>query len=240
MMEFTNVNKRFSLKNLLSSYEELNFPLFEKQRKQLINLGNMSLFIYGNKDEEIEKSLPALNLGSLPSCDNFQWFCCKPVDPYLLQNAHIVSPGNENLKVIGINICSGQTKANLASKLFIADIFSNIIDPFKTMVQFDAFDTAILTEGLDVSFVRKRLDAPNIQSFQNAQLLCKNQYCQLALEQPESFCSLCAQRRFWGLYMPEYLNKFLASSYEKFEKIIQNSDILFKEAEVLIVEGAAV
>ncbi len=230
--EFSDLNKRFTLRALIDDIEKIDFDTFVSCARALLVPGNICVYIIGQTDE-LDISELAFEDEELPELHNVH-IAGYGYDPYLRQDAHVVNVARQdvNLMVEAFDFMS-ECITNFA-KLMITELLAEHIEVLGAEVWVDALDASIIFPVARLDSYKRRLIDCSEQSFLTAQKRLLAKYIILMHSSPELFAIKAAGLMTVGVYIDQYLEFLNSCTYELFDEMCTKADFKISEAQVVL------
>lgn len=239
ILEFTNINKGFTLSKFLASHNDLNEQIFNESLSLLISSANAYLFIATPYNDGIAEYLQNQNLSQWEKMEKITWNG-RLLDPYLLSDVHVRTRGKKRSKLSALNICFGSRKLNPTQQLLLTDIYASALPDVSAEVESDPFDCSIVVSSTRELTLREQLKLANESQFEEAKQKTINKYLAMILFDPRDFVNLCAERGLWGIHIFDYMEALSKLTFSLFQEFVEDGDAILREGAVISEEEVRV
>ena len=231
-IEFSDLNKRFTLKQLIDDIENITYEQFGKCANALLVPDNVCIYISG-ETEGLDFSLISLE-------DYKEQFTHSVriagfgFDSYLRQDAYITNIAREDHNLIIECFDFLNPEVTNFTKQLIVEIYAELLPAYDIDVWVDSFDSSIMliTEKLSSYKELLHIDDEKMYSVAHADLLSK--YAALLENNPEHFAIKTASMMTIGVYMDQYLGFLDKCSYNMFKEVCEKADYKVSEAQIAL------
>ena len=235
-IEFSDLNKRFLLKNLIEDIENITYEVFETCAKSLLVPGNVCIYILGETNE--------LDFSTI-SLEDFDDQFCHTVriagygfDPYLRREAHVIKLARENYNLIIETFDFFNTDTTNFAKQLIVETYAELISTFEPECWVDSLDSSIVFSSEQLHSYKNYLSFESEERYEvvHRRLLAK--YVMLLENYPEHFAIKAANFMTVGIYIDQYLDFLSKCSYEVFKEICEKADCKITEGQIVLRKGS--
>lgn len=230
--EFSDLNKRFTLKQLINDIETITFEEFVNVANTIIVPGNVCVYISGETNK--------LDFSEI-SLEDYEALFQRTVriagygfDPYLRQNAHITNKARKdhNLIVEAIDFLNGA--CTNFTKLIITELLAEQIPARDIDIWVDPLDASVMFSSEHLRSYKSFLRIDNEKSYENAHRSLLTKYASLLENSPEHFAIKAAHMMSIGVYTDQYLKFLDKCSYEMFVELCEKADYKITEAQIVL------
>lgn len=229
--EFSDLNKRFTLKQLINDIEAITFEDFVRAANTLVVPGNVCVYISGETNE--------LDF-SIISFDDYEYQTSSVriagygYDPYLRQDAHITNKAREDHNLIIEAIDFLNKDCTNFAKLIITELLAEQIPAHDIDIWVDSLDASIMFSSEKLRGYKAFLSIDNEKAYNNAHKSLLTKYASLLENNPEHFVIKAAYMMSVGVYIDQYLEFLDKCSYELFVELCQKADYKITEAQIVL------
>ena len=229
--EFSDLNKRFTLKQLIRDLETITFEDFVSIANTIVTPSNACVYILGETGglDFSELVSDAYADGAAPVRIAGPGF-----DPYLRQDAYIINIAreNHNLMIEAIDFLDGD--CTNFTKLLVAELLAEELPVREADIWVDALDASIMfpSEQLIRYTPFLRIADENAYNTAHKSLLAK--YVSLLENSPEQFAMKASHMMSVGVYVDQYLEFLSECSYELFAEICKKANYKITEAQIVL------
>lgn len=229
--EFSDLNKRFTLKQLIDDIETITFDDFVRIANTLVAPGNVCVYVSGDCSE-LDFSMLSLQVYAEQSPR--VRIAGYGFDPYLRQDAHITNKAREdhNLIIEAIDFLNKDCK-NFA-KLIITELLAEQIPAHDIDIWVDSLDASIMFSSEQLSSYKAFLSIDNEKAYNNAHKSLLTKYASLLENNPEYFVIKSAYMMSVGVYIDQYLEFLDKCSYELFVELCKKANYKITEAQIVL------
>ena len=233
--EFSDMNKGFTLKTLLTDLEELNYDVFVDCANKLIVPGNTFIYITGNADEKEIRSIGTI---SYEEERNHQVLIGGvSYDPYLRQDANVVNVGREPVNYqIEVFDFLNKHFTNF-SKMMVIEFAADCFVEKKPLIWVDSLDASIIFANEEPLRYKDKLLQMEESQFNVTKSNLLKQYLVLIENHPLLFAVKAASMMSIGIYVDQYLSMMSGITYEMFREMCDSGDIKVTEGQVILLKG---
>lgn len=230
--EFSDLNKRFTLKSLISDIEHIDFNIFKECAKALLVPGNVCMYIVGNTSNLNLNNL-ALSKSDLADSHSVR-IAGFNYDPLLRQDAHITSIArDDHCTIIEAFDFLNPNITNLA-KLLIVEILAEHIQTHYADIWVDSLDASVIFSSEQVRSYKNNCFDCTEKSYIAAQKGLLGKYISLLEKNPEHFAIKAASQMTIGVYVDQYLSFLSQCTYEMFKEVCVTADYKISEAQIVL------
>ncbi len=237
IFEFSDLNKCFELRELISDIETIDFDTFKSCAKTLLVPGNVHLYINGAADkvevvyEAVKAVLPERN-HSIEVKNNFY-------DPYLKQDAHLLNLARENYSLSAITFDFLYPGVTNFTKQVILE-FKAAYLPYTDMdIYVDSLDANIIFENEALQSAKPLIyEEISTEQFHLLKKKILQKYLVLLKKYPELFAITGASMMINNISLAQYIAFIDACSYELYCELCEKSDFKITEAQVVLKKEA--
>lgn len=230
--EFSDLNKRFTLKQLIDDIDSLTYEEFQKISKEIIVPGNVCVYISGETKELAFSDL---------SLEDFEEQFSQTVriagygfDPYLRQDAHVTNKAREDHNLIIEAIDFLNNDCTNFTKLIITEMLAEQIPAHDIDIWVDSLDASIMFSSELLRGYKAFLSIDNEKTYNNAHKSLLTKYASLLENNPEHFVIKAAYMMSVGVYIDQYLEFLDKCSYELFVELCEKADYTITEAQIVL------
>ncbi len=234
--EFSDLNKRFTLLELIKDIENITFESFVANAKVLIVPGNICVYAVGNTNDISKEQLNSINIPNFESYNTVS-FNSQPYDAYLRQDAHLMNLAREDyqLTVEAFDFLNPST--TVFTKRFITEIFAETLNMSDFEVYADGTDASILFPVDVLSKKKDSLIHISEDEYKKAHQKLVSKYIVLIKKSPEIFATLGVSLMLLGIYIDQYMSFMANCTYEMFVEICEKADFKISEAQLVFRKG---
>lgn len=229
--EFSDFNKRFSLKQLIRDMEAITFADFVRIANALVVPGNACVYISGETDR---LDLTKIDLAQFEPQDSFVRIAGYEFDPYLRQDAYVLNLAREDHVLIVEALDFLNRDCTNFTKWIITELLAEQIPVHEVDTWADALDASILFFSEQLRGYKTLLCPDNEEGYRAAHLRLLQKYAALLENSPEYFAIRAAHMMSVGVYIDQYLEFLGQCSYERFTELYQKADVKISEAQVVL------
>jgi hypothetical protein len=230
--EFSDLNKRFTLKQLIDDIDNFTYEEFQKIAKTIIVPGNVCVYISGETN--------ALDFSEIPLEDYEDQFSQTVriagygFDPYLRQDAHITNKAREDHNLIIEAIDFLNDDCTNFTKIIITELLAEQVPAHEIDVWVDSLDASIMFSSEQLRGYKAILSIDNEKTYDNAHRSLLTKYASLLENSPEHFAIKAAHMMSVGVYIDQYLEFLDKCSYELFGELCEKADYKITEAQIVL------
>lgn len=230
--EFSDLNKRFILKQLIDDIEKLTYEEFIRITKTIIVPGNVCIYISGETGE--------LDFSEI-SLEDYEDQFIHTVriagygfDPYLRQDAHITNKAREdhNLIIEALDFLNGD--CTNFTKLLITELLAEQVPVHEIDVWVDSLDASIMFSSEQLRGYKAYLSIDNEKAYNIAHKNLLAKYASLLENSPEQFAIKASHMMSVGVYIDQYLEFLDKCSCELFAELCEKADYKITEAQIVL------
>lgn len=229
--EFSDLNKRFTLHQLINDIEEITFEDFVSAANALVVPANVCVYISGETNELDFSMLPFENYEVPVSLVRIAGF---GFDPYLRQDAHITNKAREDHNLIIEAIDFLNDDCTNFTKLIITELLAEGIPAHEIDIWVDSLDASIMFSSEQLRGYKSLLTIDNEKSYDTAHRSLLAKYASLLENSPEYFAIKAAHMMSVGVYIDQYLEFLDKCSYELFAELCDKADYKITEAQIVL------
>lgn len=229
--EFSDLNKRFLLKSLISDIESIDFKLFRSIVTTLLSPANVCVYICGDTNQidwnEIQNGIPEVD--------------CKPItvagynfDPYLKQDAHIINMAREDANIIVETIDFLNPDVTNFTKLLIVELLAERLPIRDSEVWVDSLDASIIMVSEQLETYKSYIQVFTEDDFDKAKNSLLTKYVVLIEKHPDIFSIKAVNMMLVGVYIDQYLSFLDGCSKDMFSEICAKADLKITEAQIAL------
>ncbi len=229
--EFSDLNKRFLLRSLISDIENIDFELFQLTATTLLSPANICVYVCGDTSQvrwsEIQSSIPESD--------------CKPIivagydfDPYLKQDAHITNVAREDTNIVIEAIDFLNPDVTNFTKLLIVELLSEQLPVRDSDVWVDSLDASIILICEQLESYKRYIQEFREDDFDKAKKMLMTKYVVLMERHPDLFSIKAVNMMLIGVYIDQYLSFLDICSKEMFNEICSKADFKITEAQIAL------
>lgn len=232
-LEIANISKGYTFDGLINDLLSIEFHQFTLLFQDIIKSGECFIYINGNirdlSDQELLLLEEKTNSEEVPPV-----LCGKRIDPYLLDDAHIVETARESHNVVVLHIAFDKTVCMLDRYVW-ASIEADRIPYKEKEISVDEFDTSILVSMSELTSVKDIFrQTIEKEQFDNArgQILIK--YNRWLEKLPYIFNEKYVEMKLSGCSLTDYLSTIDHLSYEGYLKASSKIRPIINEGQVVM------
>jgi hypothetical protein len=230
--EFSDLNKRFTLKQLIDDIETLTFEEFVKIAKTIVVPGNVCVYISG---ETNQLDFNEITLGDYAEqISHTVRIAGYGFDPYLRQDAHITNRAREDHNLIIEAIDFLNSDCTNFTKQVIAELLAEQVPAHECDVWVDSLDASIMFSSEQLRGYKELLSIDNEKFYEKAHKSLLTKYAALLENCPEHFVVKAATMMSIGVYIDQYLEFLDKCSYELFAELCKKADYKITEAQIAL------
>lgn len=229
--EFSDLNKRFTLKQLINDIEAITFEDFVRIANTIVVPGNVCIYILGDCRELDFSMLPnkvCVRQSALVRIAGYGF------DPYLRQDAHIINKAREdyNLVIEALDFLNGD--CTNFTKMLITELLAEQVSAHEIDVWVDSLDASIMFSSEQLREYKSllKIDAEKTYNVAHKSLLIK--YALLLENSPEQFSIKASHMMSVGVYVDQYLGFLDKCSYELFAELCEKANYKITEAQIVL------
>lgn len=230
--EFSDLNKRFTLKELIEDLDKITYEDFVKSAKTLIVPGNVCIYVSGNINERDF---------SLVTLENYEEQFLHKIriagygyDPFLRQDAHITNKAREDHNLIIEAIDFLNDDCTNFTKMIITELLAEQVPAHEIDIWVDSLDASIMFSSEQLRGYKAFLSIDNEKTYDNAHRSLLTKYASLLENSPEHFAIKAAHMMSVGVYIDQYLEFLDKCSYELFGELCEKADYKITEAQIVL------
>ena len=229
--EFSDLNKRFTLQQLIRDIETITFEDFVRIANVLVVPGNVSIYLSG---EITNLDFSTILLDGYEEQNTEVRIAGYGFDPYLRQDAHITNIAREDYNGIIEAVDFLNADCTNFTKLLIMELLAELIPAHETDIWVDSLDASIMFPVQQLRSYKAILRPDNKNTYTNAHKSLLTKYISLLENGPEQFAMKAANMMSIGVYIDQYLNFLDQCSYELFVELCQKADYKISEAQIVL------
>lgn len=230
--EFSDLNKRFTLKQLIEDIDKLTYEEFLKNAAAILVPGNVSIYISGETDELDFSEISLTNYEEQFS-HNVR-IAGYGFDPFLRQEAHVMNIAREEHNLIIEAFDFLNDKVTNFTKQLIVETLAELIPVHETEVWVDSLDASIMFATESLRSYKELLVLDSEKTFNTAKKSLLGKYASLLKNNPEHFAIKAANLMTVGIYIDQYLSFLDKCSYELFKEACEKADYKISEAQIML------
>lgn len=234
--EFSDLNKRFTLKQLIDDIDKLTYEEFLKNAKTIIVPGNVCIYISGETN--------ALDFSAIPFEDYEDQFSHTvrvtgyDFDPFLRQDAYVTNIAREEYNLIIESFDFLNDEVTNFIKQLIVETLAELISAHETDVWVDSLDASIMFATEQLRSYKGLLTFESEKAYDTAKGNIIGKYASLLENKPEHFAIKAASLMTVGIYIDQYLSFLDKCSYELFMEVCGKADYKITEAQIVLRKGS--
>lgn len=236
MMEFSNINKRFSLEKFTKDLLNINLQDFKDFMDNIVVFQNSILFINGDLNN-IENSKIFEYIESIETKDILVKPIVEMTNKYLQSDMHLVQYARESVSLGGINFNFFNEDITITEKQLLMSILSEIMFEDKGKAIVDEFDNSLLYFNLKLDeYSTKIFDYLDNKSVSKAKdkILYKLSY--ILENKPYLFNKYCIDLYSKGINFLEYLDALNSCNYISLQDIFIKGNLKITEGHLLYIK----
>ncbi len=229
--EFSDLNKKFTLKQLISDIENINYDDFVKIAKTLLIPSNVNVYINGDTSE-LDYSLITLQEDDMQlKTVRISGFV---FDPYLRQDSHIFNIARRDSNLLIETFDFFNAEVNNFTKLLIVEILAELIPARTIYVWVDSLDASVMFFTDKLQSYKNLLVINDEETYNEARKSLLEKYLALLNSNPEHFAIKASQMMSIGVSINQYLDILNKCSYELFMNLNSEADYKITEAQIVL------
>ena len=234
--EFSELNKGFSLKTLISDIEGIDFSTFVATANTILVPGNVCIYIVGDTTNINPQDI---TLQNVDVTQNHSVRIAGPgYDPLLRQDAHIINIAREEHNTIIEAIDFLNNNATNFAKVFLAEILAEQIPTHYVDVWVDSLDASIIFSSEMLRSFKNNLHVDTEKTYAVSQAKLLSKYAGLMKNNPEHFAIKAATLMTIGVYIDQYLEFLSKCTYGMFSEMCVTADFKITEAQIVLRKGS--
>ena len=234
--EFSELNKGFSLKALITNIEGIDFSTFVATANTILVPGNVCIYIVG---DTTNINLQDITLQNVDTIQNNSVRIAGPgYDPLLRQDAHIINIAREEHNTIIETIDFLNSNATNFAKVFLTEMLAEQIPAHYVDVWVDSLDASIVFSSEMLRSFKNNLHIDTEKSYAESQAKLLTKYSGLMKNNPEHFVIKAATLMTIGVYIDQYLEFLSKCTYEMFSEMCVTADFKITEAQIVLRKGS--
>lgn len=229
--EFSDLNKRFTLKQLINDIETITFEDFVRIANTIVVPGNVCIYISGDCRELDFSMLPNEVCAGQSALVRIAGY---GFDPYLRQDAHIINKAREdyNLVIEALDFLNGD--CTNFTKMLITELLAEQVSAHEIDVWVDSLDASIMFSSEQLREYKSllKIDAEKTYNIAHKNLLIK--YALLLENSPEQFSIKASHMMSVDVYVDQYLDFLDKCSYELFTELCEKANYKITEAQIVL------
>lgn len=229
--EFSDLNKRFTLKQLIDDIETITFEDFVRITNTIVTPGNVCVYVSGDCSE-LDFSM--LSLQSYAEQSVLVRIAGYDFDPYLRQDAHITNKAREdhNLIIEALDFLNGD--CTNFTKLLITELLAEQVPVHEIDVWVDSLDASIMFSSEQLREYKSYLNIDTEKAYNIAHKNLLTKYASLLENSPEQFAIKASHMMSVGVYIDQYLEFLDKCSYELFVELCEKANYKITEAQIVL------
>lgn len=229
--EFSDLNKRFTLKQLINDIETITFDEFVRIADAIVIPGNVCIYISGDCSD-LDFSM--LSLQTYAEQSTPVRIAGYGFDPYLRQDAHITNKAREdhNLIIEALDFLNGD--CTNFTKLVITELLAEQIPAHEIDVWVDSLDSSIMFSSEQLRGYKSFLNIDTEKAYNIAHKNLLTKYASLLENSPEQFAIKASHMMSVGVYVDQYLEFLDKCSYELFAELCEKANYKITEAQIVL------
>ena len=232
-LEIADIVKGFSFGLLVNNLDSLNYESFCELYQDLIRKGKCAVYVNGNiRDLELDE-LEELKSISEDASD-FPIVCGKQIDPYLLDDAHIIETAREACNTSVLHFSFPESISILDRYLWMA-LESERIPYRDRETTVDAYDASIIVSMPDVTALKESFSGSlKNDQFQNARNTVLAKYSKWLKKSPCLFNASYVEMKMNGCSLVEFLQTVDGLDYESYLNAVHHIRPLICEGQIVM------
>lgn len=229
--EFSDLNKRFTLKQLINDIETIAFDEFVRIANAIVIPCNICVYISGDCSEFDFSMLPVQTYAEQSTLVRVAGY---GFDPYLRQDAHITNKAREehNLFIEALDFLNDD--CTNFTKMLITELLAEQIPAHEVDVWVDSLDSSIMFSSEQLRGYKSFLSIDTERAYNIAHKNVLTKYASLLENSPEQFAIKAAHMMSVGVYVDQYLEFLDKCSYELFVELCEKANYKITEAQVVL------
>lgn len=229
--EFSDLNKRFTLKQLINDIETITFENFVSAANTLVVPANVCVYISG---ETSELDFSMISFDAYADQASLVRIAGYGFDPYLRQDAHITNKARENHNLVIEAIDYLNDDCTNFTKLFITELLAEQVPAHEIDIWVDSLDASIMFPSEQLRGYKSFLSIDTEKTYDIAHRSLLTKYASLLENSPELFAIKASHMMSVGVYIDQYLEFLDKCSYELFAELCEKADFKITEAQIVL------
>lgn len=232
-LEIADIVKGFSFSQLVNDLDSIDYESFCSLYQDLVKKGKCTVYVNGNIRDLQPDELEELKNISEDASD-FPKVLGKQIDPYLLDDAHIIETAREAYNTSVLHFSFPKSISILDRYLWMA-LESERIPYRDRETTVDAYDASVVVSMPDVIALKESFSGSlNNDQFQNARNTILAKYSKWLKKSPYSFNAAYVEMDMNGCSLVEFLQTVDGLDYEGYLNAAQHIRPLICEGQVVM------
>lgn len=233
--EFSDLNKRFTLKQLIDDIETITFEDFMRIANTIVIPSNVCIYISGDCSEIDFSMLPLQTYAEQSALVRIAGY---GFDPYLRQDAHIINKAREdyNLIIEALDFLNGD--CTNFTKMIITELLAEQVPIHEIDVWVDSLDASIMFSSEQLRGYKSYLNIDTEKAYNIAHKNLLTKYASLLENSPEQFAIKASHMMSIGVYIDQYIEFLDKCSYKLFAELCEKANCKITEAQIVLRKGA--
>lgn len=229
--EFSDLNKRFTLKQLINDIETITFEDFVRIANTIVVPGNVCIYISGDCRELDFSMLPNEVCAGQSALVRIAGY---GFDPYLRQDAHITNKAREDYNLVIEALDFPQGDCTNFTKMLITELLAEQVSAHEVDVWVDSLDASIMFSSEQLREYKSLLKINTEKAYNIAHENLLLKYALLLENSPEQFSIKASHMMSVGVYVDQYLDFLDKCSYELFAELCEKANYKITEAQIVL------
>ena len=232
-LEIANISKGFTFDGLINDLVSIEFQDFTSLYQDIIRAGECYVYVNGNIRDLSDQELLLVEKETA-SEEEPLILCGKRIDPYLLDDAHIVETARESHNV-GVLRIAFDKSVSILDRYIWASIESDRIPYREKEINVDAFDTSILVSMSELisikDIIRQTIEKEQFENAKGRLLLKHNRWLE---KSPFTFNEKYIEMQLSGCSLADYLSTIDQLNYEGYLEASSQIKPIINEGQVVM------
>lgn len=231
--EVADLNKQYTLKQLIDDVQNINYEQFQETVKTLIVPSNCKIYVNGNLSDLTDEQLARLEQ-LLQKKDPMPTLAGKYADPYMRQDCHLLELSREpyNIDILSFLF---EKKVGMMDRTIYMMIETDKLPTQDCTLHIDPFDTSVITNEKELA--KRKLYFKRIatkEQFQKAREKALTVFKTLLEDSPQRFNEFVTNMTMNGVSPLECMSVLAELEYEKYAEIAQTIKPIVSEAQIVM------
>ena len=230
--EFADLNKRYTLAQLIQDIDSITFEEFKECANRLITPGNTCIYLCGNVSDIDLSSL------KMDEYDDKYFKLISVVGPgfdsYIREDAHLLNVARKdcNIQVEAFDFFNEEI-SNF-SKQLIVETLSELVVGTNKNVWIDSYDASIVYETVQLKSYKEQFNELDERKYSQINKSLLSKYISLLENMPEHFVIKAVSLMTVGIYIDQYISFLSECNYDLFKELNEKADYKITEAQVVL------
>lgn len=229
--EFSDLNKRFTLKQLISDIETITFEDFVRIANTIVVPGNVCVYISG-ECSDLDFSILTRQISTEGSA--LVRIAGYGFDPYLRQDAHITNKAREDHNLVIETLDFLNDDCTNFTKLVITELLAELVPVHELDVWVDSLDASMMFSSEQLRSYKHCLKMDTEKTYNMAHQKLLTKYATLLENNPEQFVIKASHMMSVGVYVDQYLDFLDKCSYGLFAELCEKANYKITEAQIVL------